>query len=332
MKVLRVLAAILVAAVCLAACGGSHHHKAAVHASCPGYVTQWGCSAHSATFGLPPKGLGISPQLGTTSGVTMYDSVNLATVPANPSAVAGYTGGSWPTWFDLPSRFPHAVRVPIGIFGNIPLYKSLVGRMACLDVEPGDAPPALAGPWARGELTLGVKPCIYANLSTMPAVKASLAGLRRSQYFLWDADWTGTSHIDLGYDATQYTDHAFNRNLDASLVSKAFLGINPSPPLPVCIHKRMTRFECNGRKEQIAKQTRAAASSQRAYKARGCNVLSQRVSWFSTQLRKHPKVKAQSRRSALKASRKVYQQRSCPVYAQRVRYFTTAAAKLKAES
>jgi hypothetical protein len=266
----------------------------------------------------------------------MFDSVTLSTVPSNPSAVAGYISGTFPTWSHLPAAFPRAVRVPIAIH-DLPAYKDLFGRIVCLDVEPGDAVPSEAGPWARGEIGLGVKPCVYANLSTMPAVKASLehwlgAGWR-AKVFLWDADWTFTSHIDAGYDATQYTDHYLNRNLDASLVSKAFLGIKPPPPpLPVCFSHRMTRFECNGVKEQIAKDTRAAASSQGAYVARGCPTLSQRVSWFSTQLRKHPKVKTASRRRALAASRKAYRTQSCSVFAQRQRFFSARAVSRRSAS
>lgn len=335
MKKFAALAAVV--GCLLAGCGSTTHKtvKAPPPAPCPAYRTPYGCQAHSATFGLPPAKAGLLPPAAATSGVTMFDSVTLSTIPAKPPAVAGYLSGLFPTWHLLSAAFPSAVRVPIAI-AALPVYKSLGGRMVCLDVEPGDATPVEAGPWAKGEIGLGVKPCVYANLSTMPAVKASLLKWLgsgwRSLVFLWDADWTFTPRLDVGYDATQWTDHYAGRNLDASLATKAFLGINPPPPLPVCFHRRMTRFECNGVKEQIAKDLRAAASSERAFTARGCDVLRQRVSWFSTRLRKHPKVKTQYRRGALRASQRAYVKASCPTFAQRQRYFAGAAARLKAGS
>ena len=39
---------------------------------------------------------------------------------------------------------------------------------------------------------------------------------------LWVAQWSGKPHIPAGYDACQYDDNAFGRNLDASLCSPTF--------------------------------------------------------------------------------------------------------------
>lgn len=320
----------------IAACGSTHqavqdHPVGPIQpAGCAGYITPYGCQAHSATFGLPPTGLTLTPQ-SVAPTKAMYDSIVLSTIPANPPAVAGYVAGHWPTYPLLAAAFPSAIRIPIAVQAN----EKITGvRMACLDVEPGDATPSQDRAWVNMEIAAHVKPCIYASLSTMPQVKATLSGLARSAYFLWDADWTFVAHLDLGYDATQWTDHYLNRNLDANAATFAFLGINPKPQpaVPVCITHRIPRATCTANKAKIAKDNRAAASSQRAYKARGCNILSQRVSWFSTQLKRHPKVKTQSRRSALRASQRAYRQRSCGVYEQRVNYFTQAAAKLTAAS
>jgi hypothetical protein len=267
----------------------------------------------------------------------MRDAVSVSAIPAGTPAVAGYLSGFWPTFRPLVLAFPRAYHVPVAI-GATPVYKSLVGRMSCLDIEPGDATPAEGGPWAKGEIGLGVKPCEYANESTMPAVKASLAHWLgsgwRAKVFLWVAAWTYHPGLLAGYDADQWTNHGpQGQNYDESTVSRAFLGIKPPPPpLPVCFTHRMTRFQCNGVKEQIAKDQRAAASSQSAYVARGCPTLSQRVSWFSTQLREHPKVRTASRRRALAASRKAYRTQSCSVFAQRQRFFSARAVSLRSAS
>jgi hypothetical protein len=325
----------------LAGCGGgtsSHHatttQKLTPGPTCPGYVTAYGCAAHSPSFGLPPKGF---PKLTAPSSVPsreMFDSVVVSTVPANPSAVAGYLSGNWPTFGPLVRAFPRAYHVPVAIRA-LPVYPSLAGRMVCLDVEPGDATPSEAGAWVRGEIHIGVKPCVYSNLSTMPAVRGSItaAGVARSSYFLWVADWTFHPGLIAGFDAVQWTDHALGRNLDESTVSLAFLGIHPAPkpkPLPVCFTHRMTRFQCNGIKEQIASDQRAESSSNGAFDARDCPLFSQRISWFGTQLSKHPKVKTASRKRALAASRAAYRQRSCSVFAGRASYFSGAITRLKA--
>lgn len=336
----RLIAAALVTAAALAGCG-SHHATTTVHrapgpGACAGYVTAYGCQAHSPTFGLPPKS---APKLTAPSSVPtreQFDSVNLSVIPARPAAVAGYLSGNWPTYMLLAHAFPSAVRIPVAIRA-LPVYPSLVGRMVCLDIEPGDATASEAGAWDRGELRLGVKPCDYANLSTMPQVRASIAaaGVKRSQVFEWDADWTFTPHLDAGYDATQWTDHALGRNLDESTATLAFLGLRPAPkpkPLPVCFTHRMSKSACSSAKTQIARDQAAAASSQRAYRVRGCQVLSQRVSWYSTQLRRHPKTKTASRKRALAASRRAYGERSCGTFAQRDRFFTAKANQARSSS
>lgn len=191
-------------------------------------------------WGQPLLGAVPSPPVGVTGPThSMFDSVDLSQIPSSPFAVAGYTSGLYPTWPSLTLRFPKAHRVPV-VIAAFPVYRSLVGRMACLDVEPYDASPAQSGPWARGELGVGVTPCLYSDLHEMGAVKASLAqwlGPKwRSKVFLWLAYYIGRPGLIAGYDAVQYTDHAVVsgqiRNLDESTVSSSFLGIRPVKPKP----------------------------------------------------------------------------------------------------
>jgi hypothetical protein len=329
----------LLAVLALVGCGTTHHATTQKvtpgPAACPGYQTQYGCQAHSPTFGLPPQGLTLTPRSAVPT-VAMYDSISVSVIPHGSVAVAGYLSGNWPTWFSLRAAFPAAVRIPVAVRA-LPVYPSLVGRMACLDVEPLDATPAEAGPWARGEIGLGVKPCLYSALKNgMAQTEQSLAHWLgagwRAKVFLWDADWTGSPRLDGGFDATQWSDHGpRGENYDQSVATRAFLGLKPpAPPLPVCIHKRMSKSACSAAKKRIASDQRAAASSQRAYTARGCSVLAQRDRWFAAQLAKHPKVKNASRKRALAASRTAYRQRSCAAFSARAVFFDAAAATLTA--
>lgn len=216
---MRRAAALLILLAGLAGCGGTQGQRR--------YSTPYGPAAHSQTFGLPPKGVALPLKLSPTVTPTteMFDSVSVSSVPWYAHAVAGYTAGFWPTFLPLVRAFPHAAHVSIAIASRY--------HARCLDIEPGDATPSQATGWYRYMRSTGVaRPCFYANLSTMPAVRGNLSrsGIVRWHVFLWDADWTYRAHLDAGYDATQWTDHALGRNLDESTVTLAFLGEQPKPP------------------------------------------------------------------------------------------------------
>ena len=170
----------------------------------------------------------------------------------------------------------------------------------------------------------GIVPVIYTSPGTWPG--GSHNGLS-----LWQAEYGPTLHPAwTPVVAWQYTESATVPGIGLSDES-VDMGLFPKPaPLnPVCITHRITRTMCVYNKAHIAQDQRAAASSQRAYTARGCAVLSQRVSWYSARLREHPKIKTASRRRALTASQTAYRQRSCSTFAQRAAYFNAAAVKLR---
>jgi len=149
----------------------------------------------------------------------MYDSVTLSQIPGNATAVAGYVGGLFPTFSKLAADFPKAQLLSIAVNAE--------EDAECLDIENGDASPDQAPAWFTRQKKRGVAvPCFYANTSTMPSVIAALsgAGIKRPQYRLWTAHYTGVPHIEMGSNATQYTDKALGRNLDASQCLDTFLG------------------------------------------------------------------------------------------------------------
>jgi hypothetical protein len=78
-----------------------------------------------------------------------------------------------------------------------------------LDVEPGDATPAIAASWAFQKLhgAPGAVARIYTMISEWPAVKAAIATLpppMQSRVHYWIADPTGYDHVVPGSDATQW--------------------------------------------------------------------------------------------------------------------------------
>jgi hypothetical protein len=155
--------------------------------------------------------------------IRMWDSTEIAMIPPSPEAVAGYTGGKWPTYNELVKRFPQAHHLSIAVASH--------EDADCLDVEPGDAPNYLAADWFKRQKARGLaRPCFYTSISNVKALEAVLhhSLIDRKDYRLWAAHYTGIPHIEPGCDATQYTDKALGRNLDASLCSDSFFGDNPN--------------------------------------------------------------------------------------------------------
>jgi hypothetical protein len=163
--------------------------------------------------------------------LTMYDTVTVDTVPADAQYVAGYVGGSWPTFEPLRRRFPHARALSIAPEANM--------DAECLDVEPFDATNTQAPAWFSRQKARGIlKPVFYTSASNVQALVNTLAaaGIHRSEYLIWSAHFTYSPHVcapgGCGYpqaDGTQWTDHALGRNLDQSLLLPAFFG-PPAPP------------------------------------------------------------------------------------------------------
>lgn len=172
---------------------------------------------------------------------TMYDSVTLTEIPATAEAVAGYVNGRWPTYPQLAAKWPHAKRVSIAV--------TTEADADVLDIETGDASPAQAPAWVRRQIMRGVKkPAVYASVSQMPTVLSVLraAGIGRSQVRVWTAHYTHVPHrctsacyrgFNTTADATQYTNVALSKNLDASLVTDGFL----DPGLAAAVRRRSLR-------------------------------------------------------------------------------------------
>jgi hypothetical protein len=313
----------LLAVLALAGCGGGHHTTTPTPAACAhGYQTAYGCSAHSPTFGLPPKGLTLPRPVTGVRTVEQFDSVTLGEIPSNASAVAGYTSGSWPTFVHLAALWPHAHRVSVAVNA---------GHIAkCLDIEPGDATPSQAAAWVAAAIHFGVfRPCLYENAATLPAVLANLhaAGIARSSVLLWVADWTFHPGLIAGADCVQWSDHALGRNLDESTCAVGFYAGKPRPkpkpkprPKPQPKPARVLCFGKHGTPKSkackpvvalYAKRVRAEAASSKALR------------------RVHADLKAHKCHTPYKRTVCRADGRTVRVLSQRVRWFTSHAAALR---
>jgi len=138
-----------------------------------------------------------------SDGRDLYDSTNAGDIPASAGAVAGYVNGIY-AWSAADwARFPSAAKLGIAISADF-------NGGVVLDIETGDATPAQGPGWVRMRQTAGVgRPCLYCNLSTMPAViwYCSNAGLvLGTDYSLWIAHYTGVPHGIDGASAVQWAD------------------------------------------------------------------------------------------------------------------------------
>jgi len=166
--------------------------------------------------------------------LTMFDSVNLDEIPANPQAVAAYVDGRFANATEAAQRFPHAHLLTIAV--------SAAHDASCLDIETGDATPEQAPAWYQRQKARGAaRPCLYASAFVMdtevlPALRA--AGIGRPAVRLWSAHYSGTPHIcsptscrelAVTADGTQWTSNALGRDLDESLLAADFFD-TPTPP------------------------------------------------------------------------------------------------------
>jgi Aspartyl protease len=161
----------------------------------------------------------------------MFDAIDLGQVPVGPAAVGAYVDGNWPTAEDAASRFPHAHLLTIAVSAD--------HDAEALDVETGDAKPDDAPGWVGRQHPRVQKPCLYASVDLMqskviPALQA--AGIPRAAVRLWTAHYAGKhicgpltcGELSADADGTQWTDQAFGRDLDQSLLVADFFG-TPKP-------------------------------------------------------------------------------------------------------
>lgn len=165
----------------------------------------------------------------------MYDDTNVALIPADAEAVAGYVNGKYTTFPELVKRFPHAKHLSIAVSSH--------ADADCLDVERGDATNDVAAGWVHRQIARGVKrPVIYTSVSNAAALLRALAagGIERSSIRLWTAHYSFQEHLcgpGCGFgavhaDATQWSDKSHGRSLDQTICSASFFGAVPVPPKP----------------------------------------------------------------------------------------------------
>lgn len=168
--------------------------------------------------------------------VSMYDSINVAALPAGALAYAGYYNGTFANLTALRKRFPNAEIVSVTPNGA-------KGAMY-IDVEPGDANNAAIPAFLKAG-GLG----FYTSAGNVAAAIATCtaAGIPRSSYRVWSAHWTGR-HIcgpaTCGFPQADGTQYVSTTGWDESVViAPSFFGGTVTPPSPFPISAGATGAE-----------------------------------------------------------------------------------------
>jgi hypothetical protein len=191
--------------------------------------------------------------------ITMYDADSEVNIPLDAQVAAGYVDGS-KSYGRICAKVPRATHMSITLSADLPAD--------CLDVEGDAAKHYQVVGWVKKQHELGkARPVIYASPSNMTLAKADLdaAGIARSSYRLWSADYpystdkmldlatnhpaemealnkrwahicgpTTCNHLTFAVDGTQFTCRARCLNLDQSLLLDSFFGEAKPPTVYVC--------------------------------------------------------------------------------------------------
>ena len=142
-----------------------------------------------------------APQAAPSQPYLMYDSVSPFTIPAG-QRVATYVDGPFAV---SPSQVTgHSSVLWIDTNGSAPT------AAGALDVEPGDATPAVAAQWVQQKLTANPKSTavLYTMRAEWPQVQSAISMLpaqMQSHVKYWIADPTGVPHTVPGASATQWS-------------------------------------------------------------------------------------------------------------------------------
>lgn len=128
------------------------------------------------------------------------DSVNASGETAS-DFYCFYTDGNYANGTVTIALFPGKSYV------GITVTASSIDGADVFDIENGDGTPEQAPYFVSNARPPNLNlPTLYANMSTMPAVRLALtqAGIPRTSYYLWQADWNNRDAVPAGYDMAQW--------------------------------------------------------------------------------------------------------------------------------
>lgn len=162
----------------------------------------------------------------------MYDSISVASYPADTKLALAYLDGNWPDANAVQARFPKA-RV-------FTLTVTTAGDMTAegYDCEKGNGDALSATSWCQRKIAAGQRPLVYCSrIGTAgygwPWVLANLkaVGIPQSAVDFGIADATGVAHLVPGSVFTQWGQGG-NGAYDISQTNGTWPYSSPAPPIP----------------------------------------------------------------------------------------------------
>lgn len=150
---------------------------------------------------------------------TMYDAINVLSLPTGGSLYAGYVDGHWPSADAISQRFPRALVVRIATSPNTDA--GVVG-----DGPPDNGDWAQWVGWVQRRRAARVDPTMYCSLSQWPAGRAAFAVARVAEPHWWVAHYSPDHAIPAGAVALQHTSTG---GYDISAVADYWPGVDPAP-------------------------------------------------------------------------------------------------------
>lgn len=157
------------------------------------------------------------------------DSVNAALETAS-AFLCFYSAGSFANGTATKAKFPGKLYM-----GITPSIAEIPGADT-LDIENGDATNADAPTFVDMAKPPNLNlPGLYTSLSNVPALQAVLTakGIKRDQYYLFQADWDDKDSVPAGADIAQYENTVpYDKDVAYAYVFNAYA---PAPP-PAIVH------------------------------------------------------------------------------------------------
>jgi len=153
---------------------------------------------------------------------TMYDAINVNSLPAGGDLYAGYVDGHWPDYSAIASKFGKDNTVGIATNPN-----DDNGTIGDGPPDNGTWPEWVA--WTVRRRAAGVDPTINTNVSNWDAGKAAYASAKVAEPHWWIAHYDNDPTIPAGAVAKQY---ASNNLYDTSSVADYWPGVDPVPTPP----------------------------------------------------------------------------------------------------
>jgi len=167
------------------------------------------------------------------------DSVNAPDEPNDLAFFVFYTAGTYAN--GTATKADHPGKLYLGL---TPTISDIAGADGC-DCEAGDLTNAEVATFIKNAKPVNTNlPVVYTSESNFAAMQDDLtaAGVKRSQYYYFQALWNGVDAIPSGCDLAQYADPgSYDKDVAYAYIFKGY--VVPPPPTPPVVKGAQTGWK-----------------------------------------------------------------------------------------